>query len=146
MFTQFTKKLNKSGYDKPDKTYTEKLSKDDISDKLEDYKMVDDIGAVSIGSHLRYFIEKDGKKLFRLGGQLFKNEGLPDYVILSNGMNSWSVQTEGTTFFRKMTTKEIKEDLIQQIIEKDKKILEKDKRIKELLVLIKKYKTKYNIE
>jgi hypothetical protein len=45
-----------------------------------------------------------------MGGQLHKNTGLPDYVILSNGASQWSVQIKNTIFWRKMTSNEIKED------------------------------------
>ena len=45
-----------------------------------------------------------------MGGQLHKNTGLPDYVILSNGASQWSVQVKNTIFWRKMTSNEIKED------------------------------------
>jgi len=45
-----------------------------------------------------------------MGGSLLNNQGLPDYVILSNGSNSWSVQIDGTIFFRKQSLKEIKEE------------------------------------
>lgn len=133
MSKPFTKRLKKDTYNQPEYTYTEKLTKEEIAAKLEDYKKVDDIVDVHIGTHLRYFITKDGKKLFRMGGQLVKNDGLPEYVVLSNGANSWSVQVEGTTFFKKLSQKEIKEGY-EAIIE------EKDEKIKELYHLVKQLK------
>ena len=138
MAANFTRRLKKNNYEKPEHTYTEKLSKDEIAEKLEDYQKVDDINKVSLGTHLRYFITKDGKKLFRMGGQLFKNDGLPEYVILSNGVNSWSVQTEGTTFFRKLSINEIKQEYENQIQAKDDKI-------KELLHVVKAYRKQYGL-
>lgn len=137
--SKYTAKLGSGdNYNRPKQTYTDKLSKNDIIAKLEDYKK-SDISKIPLGSHVRYFsLDKDGNKLFRMGGQLTKNDGLPNFVILSNGKSSWSVQTGGTTFFKKMSVSEMKNEY-------EKKLLEKDKKIKELLTLLKQYKKTYNI-
>jgi hypothetical protein len=103
MTTPQIKKLTKDTYKQPKYTYTEKLTKEEIASKLEDYKKVNDISTVLNGTHLRYFITKDGKKLFRMGGHIINKDGLPEYIVLSNGKNSWSVQLDGTTFFQKMS-------------------------------------------
>ena len=139
MSLKYTQRLKKNNYNKPDLTYTEKLTKDEIANKLEDYTKVEDINKVPIGTHLRYFKEENGKQLFRMGGQLFKNDGLPTYIILSNGTSTWSVQIEGSTFFKKMSINEIKQEYEDIIVEKDNEI-------KKLLSLIKKYKKQYNIQ
>ena len=61
--------------------------------------------------------------LFRMGGQLFKNNGLPEYVILKSGTNAqWSVQIKDTIFYRKMTLIEIKEEYEDIIKKKNEKI------------------------
>lgn len=137
--SKYTSKLsNSENYNRPKQTFTDKLSKNDIIAKLEDYKKTD-IDKIPLGSHVRYFsIDKDGNKLFRMGGQLTKNDGLPNYVILSNGQKSWSVQSGGTTFFKKMSNSEMKHEY-------ETKLLEKDKKIKELLTLVKQLKKTYNI-
>ena len=45
-----------------------------------------------------------------MGGQFFKNNGLPEYVILKSGTNAqWSVQIKDTVFYRKMNLIEIKQ-------------------------------------
>jgi hypothetical protein len=126
------KKYKKNGYDRPDITYTDQLSKEQVEEKLQDYKKIDDIFKVPLGVHMRYFIKKDGQLLFRLGGQFHKNTGLPDYVILTNGKTQWSVQVKDTIFYVKMTLPEIKEEyenIIKGLIEKNKKLKQ---RIKEL--------------
>ena len=67
-----------------------------------------------------------------MGGQLHKNNGLPEYIILFNGKTQWSVQVKDTIFYRKMTISEIKEEyekIIKDLIEKNKKL---KKQIKEL--------------
>lgn len=120
-----TKRLKNSKYKRPANTYTDLLTNDDIIDKLEDYKRVDDIFKVPLGTHIRYFKNDKGKKKFRLGGVLIKNDGLPKYVVLSNGKFSWSVQIKDVVaFFRKMTINEIKndyEELIDDLEQKNEK-------------------------
>jgi hypothetical protein len=139
MSKQYVEKLDKSKYKRPKSTYTEKLSKNEIMSKLEDYKK-EDITKIPLGIHVRYFvIDENGQKFFRMGGQLTKNDGMPKYVILSNGKNSWSVQANSSTiFFKKMTINEIKQEY-------EDKLLDKDKKIKQLMTLIKQLKKTYNI-
>jgi hypothetical protein len=132
-----TKRLTKENYVKPPETYTERLSKEDIKEKLTDYQKVTDIATIPIGTHVRYFTTVNGKQLFRLGGFLFRNDGLPKYVILSNGTNTWSVQTKNTIFFRKLSVSEIKTELTNDIVaECKKKLDEKDKQITKLMKML----------
>ena len=68
-----TKRLSKDE-GKSNNSYQNNLSPEEIKEKLEEYKKVDDITTVSLNAHLRYFIvnEKTGEKQFRLGGFLNK--------------------------------------------------------------------------
>jgi len=126
MSTPFTTKLSSDSYKRPTKTKTEQLTDDQVEEKLDDYKEVADISKVPLGTHLRYFsILKDGTKKFRYGGVLYKNAGLPDYVILSNGKSSWTVQVKTSVFWKKMSLKEIKdeyEEYIDGLEEENKKL------------------------
>jgi hypothetical protein len=127
-------KYKKNNYERPATTFTDQLSAEQIKERLEDYSKVDDIYKVPLGVHLRYFINKDGQMLFRMGGQLHKNTGLPDYVILSNGASQWSVQVKNTIFWRKMTSNEIKEDYqtsLETLKSKYDKLKEENKLLKE---------------
>jgi hypothetical protein len=129
-------KYKKNNYERPTTTFTDQLSAEQIKERLEDYSKVDDIYKVPLGVHLRYFINKDGQMLFRMGGQLHKNTGLPDYVILSNGASQWSVQVKNTIFWRKMTSNEIKEDYqtsLETLKSKYDKLKEENKLLKEKL-------------
>ena len=127
------------------KTFTSNLTKDDINEKLQDYKLVDDISTVPLGTHLRYFVIKDDKKLFRMGGNLKRNLDLPKFVVLVNALGTeWTVQIKDTTFYKKMSIKEIKDEydgIIEELHEKIKKykskIEEKDNIISELQEIIK---------
>jgi hypothetical protein len=122
-----------SDYDRPTKTYTDNLSKEDIEKKLEDYKKVDDITKVPLDTHLRYFIKQGDKLVFRMGGNLKINTKLPEYVILKNAVGKeWSVQVKDTIFFKKMSISEIKEEYEKIIDELNIKIKTLKNRIKEL--------------
>lgn len=142
--------INIDGYEEK-KTFTSNLTKNEINEKLQDYKLVDDISKVPLGTHLRYFIIKDGNKLFRMGGNLKRNLDLPKFVVLVNALGTeWTVQIKDTTFYKKMSINEIKEeydDIIKELHEKIKKykskIDEKDKVIFELQETIKKIKSKF---
>ena len=121
-----TKRLSRdTSYSKTSKSYQEKLSPNDIKKKLEEYKQIDDISNISLNSHLRYFSfnPKTGKKQFRLGGFLTKID--KDYVILSNGNLSWSVQINNAVFFQKLTFSELKHELTEKISSKYEKKIEK---------------------
>jgi hypothetical protein len=116
--SQITKRLSRTGYNRPTKTYQDTLTSQDIKDKLKEYKKVTDIKKVSIGTHLRYFtINKKGEQLFRLGGVLTKYDPEGRFIILSNGDVSWSVQIQNTIFFQKMTETEIREEVKKEMIE-----------------------------
>jgi hypothetical protein len=132
------------------KTFTGNLTKDEIEEKLQDYKLVDDISKVPLGTHLRYFVMKNGTKLFRMGGNLKRNLDLPKFIVLVNALGTeWTVQIKDTTFYKKMSLKEIKEEydgIIDELHEKIKKyktkIEERDNTIIELQETIKKIKSK----
>lgn len=128
---------NKNGYIRPAVTMTDQLSKEQIEELLEDYKKVDDIYQVPLGVHMRYFSNIDGKMVFRRGGLLHKNTGLPEFVILAqnpSGKPGWSVQVKDTIFYRKMTLHEIKTEyqtIIDELIEKNKKLKDEIKKLKD---------------
>ena len=115
------------------KTFTDNLTKEEINEKLEDYKLVEDISKVPLGTHLRYFVEKNGTKLFRMGGNLKRNLDLPNFIVLQNAMGvEWTVQIKDTTFYKKMTIKEIKEEydgIIEDLHDKIKKLKAKVKEL-----------------
>lgn len=115
------------------KTFTQNLTKEEINEKLEDYKLVDDISKVPLGTHLRYFTNKNGQKIFRMGGNLKRNLDLPNFVILQNAVGvEWSVQVKDTLFYKKMSITEIKEEYDKIILDLHDKIKKLKNRIKEL--------------
>jgi hypothetical protein len=128
MESRLTKDNN---YIRPDKTFQENLSKEEIKEKLQDYTQVDDISKVPVNTHLRYFslvTDKETgktKKMFRMGGLLKNKDNYDQYVVLSNGTKSWSVNTKTSIFFKKMKNEEIH-------MKYQKKLNEMEKMIKKL--------------
>lgn len=105
-------RLSNDNYKRPVNTKTDKLTGDDISDMLDDYKLVESFKDIKIGTHIRYFItdKNSGEKKFRPGGFLKAKNKIPEYIVLSNTQKSWSVQMGGATFFRKLTFDELKKE------------------------------------
>lgn len=141
------KKISDTGYVRPPLTYTDKLTKEQIETILLDYEKVDDITKVPIGTHIRYFEDKEGELKFRVGG-ILAVMGAPDYIILKNNNVGWSVQIKRCIFFRRLTIKETKAEYDKIIAEKDKTINELNVYIRELekdkLKLKKELVTKFN--
>lgn len=127
------KKFNEDENIEVKKTFTENLTKEEINEKLEDYKLVDDISKVPLDTHIRYFVKKDNEMLFRMGGNLKRNLDLPNFIVLKNALGTeWTVQVKDTIFYKKMSIKEIKEEydgIISDLHDKIKKLKAK---IKEL--------------
>ena len=118
MNNKTTKRLtNDLAYQKPAATYQQTLTNQEIKEKLKEYKQVSDIKTVSIGTHIRYFLEnsKTKKNDFRLGGTLNKIDPEGRFVILSNGQFTWSVQIPKATFYQKMVENEIREELKKEL-------------------------------
>lgn len=126
------------GYARPEKTYQESLTNQEIKEKLKDYKKVSDIRKISIGTHLRYFSlnNKTGEQLFRLGGVLSKIDPEGRFVVLTNGDVRWSVQIGNTIFFQKMNEKEIKEEMRKEIMTEEMGITDNDLNLKKQLKIL----------
>jgi hypothetical protein len=116
---------NTNNYIRPNHTHQELLSTHDIKEKLKDYIKIDDINKVSIGTHIRYFVQdkKTNTKLFRLGGALLTIDSNGKYIMLSNGSLKWSVQLNNSILYKKMSDDEIKKELKEEL---KKEILTED--------------------
>jgi hypothetical protein len=148
-----------TGYEKPYITMAEMLTDDQIKKMLEDYKRVKPIELVK-GDHVRYFTVTDGKSTsFKLGGSVLKTDGLPTFIVLTNGKLTWSVQCKNNILFKKISQTETINDLKTELIFKNDKIedinvelqdiqhkyndlqkemLKRDKQIKKLEMMVKK--------
>lgn len=127
-----------TGYKRPDRTYQDKLSYDEIKEKLKNYVKVKDLTQIPLNTHIRYIERKINpltQKLetkFRLGGYLVNNKNPDKYIVLSNGRVKWSVQVPNTVFYMSAKTKE--EDTQHQLTDKEKNKYEKQ--IEELKLII----------
>jgi len=132
------KRISKDEYKRPKHTIQDKLTEDEIEEKLADYIEIENINKVPIGSHIRYYTlipNKNGEliKTFRLGGQLKNKDNSDKYIILSNGKLTWTVQMDTSILYRKMTIDEIKEDFENIIKELEDSNLQLKKDNKKLL-------------
>jgi hypothetical protein len=128
---------NDKKYIRPKYTLQDKITEEEINEALKDYIECEDISKIPLGSHLRYFTTTTDKKgvterKFRFGGFLKNKDNCDKYVILTNNTVSWSVQVDNTTFYKKMSTEEIKEEYIRIIEEKHQMIKSLKKEIKKL--------------
>ena len=133
--------ISETTYKRPILTYTDKLSKQQVKELLIDYeqiKSIQELQKISQGTHLRYFEYKNDELLFRTGGIITVNSGLPAYLILSSGKLSWSVQVNKSIFFKRITIKQVRNEFQKDLLEKDAIIVglheiirEKDKLIRE---------------
>ena len=140
-------RLGDDSYKRPKKTLTDKLTSEDIKNKLEDYIEVEDISKVPLNTHIRYFTEVEDKvknkkiKVFRLGGFLVNKNNYDKYVVLSNtpetgvinnNKKTWSVNTKTSIFYRKQNVDEIKEQYKDELDEVYDEVDNLKKQIKKL--------------
>lgn len=151
-------RLGDDSYKRPKKTLTDKLTAEEIKEKLEDYIEVEDISKVPLNTHIRYFKEEindKGKKIkaFRMGGFLVNKNNYDKYVILSNvpdtgvinnNKKTWSVNTKISIFYRKQTLDEIKEEMQDEIEELNDEIETLKKELKKVKSENSKLKSKLN--
>lgn len=109
------KRLSNTQYNRPPTTYQESLTSEQVKEKLQDFVKMPDVSLIPINSEVRYFSYKDNpetgrqERLFRLGGRLLNKDNHDKYVVLTNGKQTWSVNTQTSVFFRKMTFDEVHE-------------------------------------
>ena len=121
-----SKNKSNNEYVRPEKTFQDKLSPKQIKDLLNDYVEIEknDLKDVLIDTHIRYFLKKNGKKLFRTGGYLLNKNKYDKYIILTNRKINWSVDTNNSILFRKLSSSELNEIHNEEINEL-KKIIKK---------------------
>ena len=141
-----SKRFTNDNYKRPKKTIQDKLTPEEIEEKLEDYIEAERIQDVPLNTHLRYFSiiteKKKTRKVFRLGGFLINKNNYEKFVVLSNGSSKWSVQTSKSIFYRKMNIKEIKENYEEEIYELRSKIKKLKKEVRKYKEVIKTNKIK----
>ena len=121
-------------YVRPKKTVQDKLTPNQIKDLLNDYVEVADVNSIPLNTHVRYFSkQKDGRKVFRIGGYLINNKEADKYIVLTNRKNNWSVNTKNSIFFKKISTDELTEvhnDEVGELKQLIKKLYKENKKLK----------------
>ena len=58
-------------------------------------KKITDLSKVQLGTNVCYFTNNriSGEKVFREGGKIHYKKGLPEYIILTNGIMQWDIST-----------------------------------------------------
>jgi hypothetical protein len=103
------------GYARPSKTLQDRLSQDQIEEKLRGYRLLggDVSGGVTGGgnriadelkpnAHVRYFTETDAGRKFRMGGFVKKIDANKNYMVLTNNTHSWCVDLNKATVYKKI--------------------------------------------
>ncbi len=137
---EYANKISK--YTRPNITYTDTLTKREILDFLQDFEKVDNINIVPIGTYVSYIDTSNDQIVFRIGGTILINK--QDYLVLSGGKTNFSVQKNNKIFFRRLNYSEMKKELDNHILEYKNSIAQKNKQIKDLILYIKKLKSKIN--
>lgn len=87
------------------------LTNDEINKLLEYFVEVDNVFELPLDTFVRYFtikeIDGEAKKVFRLGGKIYKLVPEDGYVILYSGYNKWSVQISHSIFYRELKITEL---------------------------------------
>lgn len=126
-------RLTDDDYKKPYLTVSDILSPEEIKQILRNYEQVTDLCSLVQGDIVKYFeMLANGKYKYKPGGRVLINKQ-PDYLVLSNGRKSWSVQLNKHVIFREI-------DIDKIILKYDEIVKKKDKRIEELLYLLEHYK------
>lgn len=123
-------------YQRPDKTFTEQLTREQIAERLQDYIQVDDMKFVRKGTHLRYYIpdkQHPGEMKFCVGGFLkFTHD---EYLILSQSpygkdAKSWSVQRKDAIFYRKLAPQETIDKKIHYLETENARLLKENEELR----------------
>jgi hypothetical protein len=132
------KKISDKKYTGPKKTFTEKLTKNEIKNLLDGYTETP-FDKLHIGHNVRYFVNnvKSGNLDFRMGGFIIKIE--EDFVIISNGTVNWSAQKKNTIYWEQIPLSIMKKMIEEECQEKIKK---KEEEILHLHSLVKQLKNK----
>ena len=106
------KKISEVPYVGPKKTLTQQLTSDEIKDLLDGYKQVS-FNELKLFHHIRYYHKdkKTNEVQFKMGGTIIKINEEKQYIVLSSGSLSWSVQKENTIFYQVVPLSEIKIEL-----------------------------------
>ena len=109
---------NDDDYIRPNVTYTDKLTAEEIKEKLRYYKQVKstkELSKIPLHTQIKYFKIDNNDSKFRIGGRLKSKKNADTYIVLYNNKKSWSVDTQHAIFFKKMTAEEMEKQSKERI-------------------------------
>lgn len=75
-----------------------------IALESNDLEKIDNLSEVPLDTHIRYLIVKpDGTHVPRMGGFLTDKTFADEFIVLSNGTYTWTVNTKNNIFFKKIS-------------------------------------------
>ena len=130
-----SKKISDVSYKGPEKTFTKSLTPGEIKDLLADYQEVSS-HQVKKGFLIRYFTKNKNTGIleFRYGGTVMINDD-PDFIVVSSGYLTWSVQRKDTIFWQAQPISDVKKELAEKY---EQELLQKQFFIDELQSYVKK--------
>jgi hypothetical protein len=109
MYYQRGGRISRDGRENNVPSIQDKLTNEEIQEKLQNYIEVSDIDAVPINTHVRYYVKQGQEYKFRIGGFLKKKDN-QKYVVLSTSPDqngkTWSVNRATAEFYRIKTKTE----------------------------------------
>lgn len=127
--------LLEDDYVKPKYTASDLITAEELKKRMENYEILDKEQVADLVSNTRiqYFeVKENGDYKYKPGGVIIKN-GYPDYLVLTNGRRSWSVQLVNHVICKEMRVEDVKAKY-------EKIISKKDAQIKELIYFSNKLK------
>lgn len=124
----------------PKKSITQNLTAEEIKDLLDGYKITE-FQNLKLLHHIRYFSKNEttGEVSFRTGGTIVGIDYEKEYLALSSGTLSWSVQKKNNVFHQAMPLSMVREEIEKKCEDHYRNIINKqDGAIKELYSQIKK--------
>jgi hypothetical protein len=139
-------------YVRPEKTYQEMISDEEIKKLLSSYIEVPSgsLLSIPIGTHIRYFSydTKTGKEHFRIGGMLQSVDNKLRFLKLSNGKASWTAQIPTCRFYKKMGDdeycKHVREEIKKETKDYINNLKNKIERLEKQVVELKQIKIAYD--
>jgi len=101
----------------------------ELKKRLKFYDLVYDAVDLNSGMHIQYIEYYENTFRYKSGGILITNK-YPDYIVLSNGRSSWSVQLKNNIIFKQKSIYEMKQIYDNIIYKKDMTINELKNKIK----------------
>jgi polyhydroxyalkanoate synthesis regulator phasin len=125
------------------------LSPEQIKKRMENYERVEENNFHKLyrGQKIKYFefIQNENKFRYRPGGSLVANKS-PDYIVLTNGKQNWSVQLEKSIIFKERNISEIISKYEDLIVLRDGEIMKLNENNLELKKQINILKNKLRVQ